>query len=91
MTVLKEVQDKLEEVLKLVESLPQGYQYKVRELCSCVETVVSIYDDVQRGIIPEIFLKKDTEVLTEEQATHVDPEPVVQKPKSTLTLGNFDL
>lgn len=55
MSVLNDVNDKLKEVMDLVHVLPAGYQYKVRELCSCIETVVSMHDDIQRGIIPEIF------------------------------------
>lgn len=61
MSVLQDVQDKLEEVLDIVSTLPQGYQYKVRELCSCIETVVSMHDDIKRGIIPEIFLKQEVD------------------------------
>lgn len=61
MTVLQDVQDKLQEVLDVVNTLPQGYQYKVRELCSCIETVVSMHDDIQRGIIPEVFMKQDVD------------------------------
>ena len=61
MSVLQDVQDKLQEVLDTVSTLPQGYQYKVRELCSCIETVVSMHDDIKRGIIPEIFLKQEVD------------------------------
>lgn len=61
MSVLQNVQDKLQEVLDTVSTLPQGYQYKVRELCSCIETVVSMHDDIKRGIIPEIFMKQEVD------------------------------
>lgn len=61
MSVLQDVQNKLEDVLKAVSTLPQGYQYKVRELCSCIETVVSMHDDIKRGIIPEIFLQQEVD------------------------------
>lgn len=57
MSVHQEVVNKLEELLVLIKDLPQGYQYKVRELSSCIETVVSMYDDVQRGVIPEVLVK----------------------------------
>lgn len=66
MSVLQDVQDKLLEVLDTVSTLPQGYQYKVRELCSCIETVVSMHDDIKRGIIPEIFLKQEVDGPGEE-------------------------
>lgn len=71
MSIHQTIVDKLQEVLDEVQELPAGYQYKIRELCSCIETVVSMYEDVQKGIIPEVF-KKNT-------AQHVDaPEPEVQ-------------
>lgn len=77
MSVLQDVQDKLEDVLKVVSTLPQGYQYKVRELCSCIETVVSLHDDIKRGIIPEIFLQQEVD------GTGPEPEEEV---KVTTTL-----
>lgn len=54
-SVLKDVQGKLKELQEIVAVLPQGYQYKVRELSACIETVVEMYDDIQRGVIPEIL------------------------------------
>lgn len=54
-SVLQDVQSKLMDVVRAVKTLPQGYQYKVRELCACIETVVSMHDDIQNGIIPEVF------------------------------------
>lgn len=53
--ILKEVQDRLQGVMDCIKDLPQGYQYKVREMLSCAETVVSMYHDVQSGVIPEIL------------------------------------
>lgn len=83
MSVLQDVQDKLEEVLDIVSTLPQGYQYKVRELCSCIETVVSMHDDIKRGIIPEIFLKQEVDA----------PEPKEEvKVRTTLKMPtNYNL
>lgn len=54
-SVLKDVQLKLKELQDIVTVLPQGYQYKVRELSACIETVVEMYDDIQRGVIPDIL------------------------------------
>lgn len=78
MSVLQDVQDKLEDVLKAVSTLPQGYQYKVRELCSCIETVVSMHDDIKRGIIPEIFLQQEVD--------GPGPEPEEEVKVTTTTL-----
>lgn len=52
---LSEVQSKLKELEFIIQDLPAGYRYKVRELSSCIETVVSMYDDVQRGVIPDVL------------------------------------
>lgn len=82
MSVHKELLEKLEEVLELVKPLPQGYQYKVRELCSCIETVVSMYDDVQKGIIPEVLIKM------REASEESKPEI---KNKTTLHVGDINL
>lgn len=82
MSVHKELLEKLEEVLELVKPLPQGYQYKVRELCSCIETVVSMYDDVQKGIIPEVLIKMRE--ASEESKLEV-------KNKTTLHVGDINL
>lgn len=82
-SVHKEVVNKLEEVLKIVEVLPQGYQYKVRELCACVETVVSMYDDVQRGIIPEVLIKmRNGEPMDEIPAEHHKEQVVENTPEA---------
>lgn len=54
-SVLNDVQTKLKELQEIVKELPQGYQYKVRELSACIETVVEMYDDIQRGVIPDIL------------------------------------
>jgi hypothetical protein len=85
MSVHKELLEKLEEVLELVKPLPQGYQYKVRELCSCIETVVSMYDDVQKGIIPEVLIK-----MREENTEVIEPVPVKTE-KTKLSLGDINL
>lgn len=86
--VLVEVQNRLLHVMDAVKDLPQGYQYKVREMLSCAETVVSMYCDVQHGIIPEV-LKKD---VTEERAI---PEEVqvteVVKQKTILDISDINL
>lgn len=92
MTVHKDVIKKLEEVLEIVKPLPQGYQYKVRELCACIETVVGMHDDIQRGIIPEIFQSK--EEIPEESQEIIDnvPENLDNKNTSTkLDIGDFEL
>ena len=92
MSVHDAVLKKLEELLDVVKNLPQGYQYKVRELSACIETVVSMYDDVQRGIIPEVLVKmrEGTLTETEEKPTEVieedtvnPSEPVLAEPKKT--------
>lgn len=92
MSVHDAVLKKLEELLDVVKDLPQGYQYKVRELSACIETVVSMYDDVQRGIIPEVLVKmrEGTLTETEEKPTEVieedtvnPSEPVLAEPKKT--------
>lgn len=103
-SVHKEVVNKLEEVLEIVKELPQGYQYKVRELCACVETVVSMYDDVQRGVIPEVLVKmRNGEPMDEIPEEHhkeqeVESAPVapagieISKPiKQKLVLGSTSL
>lgn len=103
-SVHKEVINKLEEVLEIVKPLPQGYQYKVRELCACIETIVSMYDDVQRGVIPEVLVKmRNGEPLDEIPEEHhkeqeVESAPVapagieISKPiKQKLVLGSTSL
>jgi len=100
MSVHKEVVNKLEELLEIVKVLPQGYQYKVRELSACIETVVSMYDDVQRGIIPEVLIKmrngEPMDEIPEEHHKEQDVESVpvlesetdISKPvKTKLVLG----
>lgn len=82
MSVHKELIQKLEEVLDVVKELPQGYQYKVCELCSCIETVVSMYDDVQKGIIPEVLVKMRED--SQEQKKDIGN-------KKKLQLGNINL
>lgn len=103
-SVHKEVVNKLEELLEIVKELPQGYQYKVRELSACIETIVSMYDDVQRGIIPEVLIKmRNGEPLDEipeehhkEQVEESTPEVPTgltgSKPvKTKLVLSNTSL
>ena len=104
MSVHKEVVNKLEELLEIVKVLPQGYQYKVRELSACIETVVSMYDDVQRGIIPEVLIKmrngEPMDEIPEEHHKEQDVESVpvapaeidISKPiKQKLVIGNTSL
>lgn len=91
MSVHEEVLKKLEELLDVVKDLPQGYQYKVRELSACIETVVSMYDDVQRGIIPEVLVKMSEGTLPETEETPKEivedtlttSESVLDEPKKT--------
>lgn len=80
MSVLQDVQDKLDDVLKAVSTLPQGYQYKVRELCSCIETVVSLHDDIKRGIIPEIFLQQEVDGPEPEEVEEVKVSTTLKMP-----------
>lgn len=82
MSVLQDVQDKLEDVLKVVSTLPQGYQYKVRELCSCIETVVSLHDDIKRGIIPEIFLQQEVDGPVPEPEEEVKVTTTLKMPSN---------
>ncbi len=101
MSVHKELLQKLEEVLEVVKPLPQGYQYKVRELCACIETVVSMYDDVQKGIIPEVLIKMRNgtlldEVPEESTTNNIEDVPVnepvpAEAKKTTLQVGNIQL
>lgn len=103
-SVHKEVVNKLEELLEIVKELPQGYQYKVRELSACIETVVSMYDDVQKGNIPEVLIKmrngEPMDEIPEEnhKEQEVESAPVapagieISKPvKQKLVLGNTSL
>lgn len=80
-TILKEVQERLQGVLDCIKDLPQGYQYKVREMLSCAETVVSMYHDVQSGVIPEILKEMREESLTQSET---------QK-SAKLDIGDIDL
>lgn len=73
--ILKEVQDRLQGVMDCIKDLPQGYQYKVREMLSCAETVVSMYHDVQSGVIPEI-LKEMRDKSQEKQSTTLDSQDI---------------
>lgn len=73
--ILKEVQDRLQGVMDCIKDLPQGYQYKVREMLSCAETVVSMYHDVQSGVIPEI-LKEMRDKNQEKQSTTLDSQDI---------------
>lgn len=103
MSVYDEVLQKLEELLEVVKPLPQGYQYKVRELSACIETVVSMYDDIQKGIIPEIFQKTDSTEITEEVFEEIPEEHIKEideeipcvtienTNEKSLSLGSFDL
>lgn len=103
-SVHKEVVNKLEELLEIVKELPQGYQYKVRELSACIETVVSMYDDVQKGNIPEVLIKmrngEPMDEIPEEshKEQEVESAPVapagieISKPvKQKLVLGSTSL
>lgn len=95
MSTHSDVITKLEEVLELVKTLPQGYQYKVRELCACIETVVGMYDDIKKGIIPEIFHVPAAEEIPEERQKELDndaPCVIIENTnEATLKLGNFEL
>lgn len=75
---LKAVQDKLKEIENLVAGLPAGYRYKVRELGSCIETVVSMYDDVQRGVIPDILKEIRQETPVDNEVHHDKTSKVLQ-------------
>ncbi|WAE77318.1 hypothetical protein vBEcoMphAPEC6_02305 [Escherichia phage ph0011] len=75
--ILIDVQAKLLDVMKIIDELPQGYKYKVREMLSCAETVVSMYDDVQNGIIPDIL--NDDVNNTEVKETITETENVSNK------------
>ncbi|WPK19987.1 hypothetical protein [Salmonella phage SD-1_S14] len=66
------------DIMEIINELPQGYQYKVREMLSCAETVVSMYDDIQHGIIPDI-LKDDVNINTEVKETKLESETVSNK------------
>lgn len=77
-SILIDVQTKLLDVMEIIKDLPQGYQFKVREMLSCAETVVSMYNDVQHGIIPEILqddLNINTKIPAQEPEEVVQPEP----------------
>lgn len=76
--ILIDVQTKLLDIMEIINELPQGYQYKVREMLSCAETVVSMYDDIQHGIIPDI-LKDDVNINTEVKETKLESETVSNK------------
>lgn len=75
--ILIDVQAKLLDVMKIIDELPQGYKYKVREMLSCAETVVSMYDDVQNGVIPDIL--NDDVNNTEVKETITETENVSNK------------
>lgn len=79
--ILIDVQTKLLDIMEIINELPQGYQYKVREMLSCAETVVSMYDDIQHGIIPDI-LKDDVNINTEVKETKLESETVSNKKSS---------
>lgn len=87
--ILKEVQDRLEGVMEVIKDLPAGYKYKVREMLSCAETVVSMYTDVKNGIIPEIFQQKDVEESSKDVVENA-PD-VVQEVKNTQVLNVGDI
>ncbi|EHU8780987.1 hypothetical protein N0S44_000217 [Escherichia coli] len=76
--ILIDVQTKLLDIMEIINELPQGYKYKVREMLSCAETVVSMYDDIQHGIIPDI-LKDDVNINTEVKETKLESETVSNK------------
>lgn len=89
--ILKEVQERLEGVMTVIEDLPAGYKYKVREMLSCAETVVSMYTDVKNGIIPEIFQQKDVEESSKEVEEDV-PDVVQDDQKShVLKIGDINI
>lgn len=75
--ILIDVQAKLLDVMKIIDELPQGYKFKVREMLSCAETVVSMYDDVQNGVIPDIL--NDDVNNTEVEETITETENVSNK------------
>ncbi|EMR6005997.1 hypothetical protein WJW27_002697 [Escherichia coli] len=75
--ILIDVQAKLLDVMKIIDELPQGYKFKVREMLSCAETVVSMYDDVQNGVIPDIL--NDDVNNTEVEETISETENVSNK------------
>uniref|UniRef100_A0AAU7PI31 Uncharacterized protein n=1 Tax=Escherichia phage fEgEco12 TaxID=3158837 RepID=A0AAU7PI31_9CAUD len=83
-SILIDVQTKLLDVMEIIKDLPQGYQFKVREMLSCAETVVSMYNDVQHGIIPEILqdgLNINTKIPAQEpeEVVQSEPEPPIRK------------
>ena len=93
--ILIDVQGKLLEVMDIIKELPQGYQFKVREMLSCAETVVSMYNDIQNGIIPDI-LKDGVNINTrfdntENQQSEVQEEPPVESKKTVIDLRGINI
>lgn len=93
--ILIEVQQKLLDVMDSIKDLPKGYQYKVREMLSCAETIVSMYNDIQHGVIPEILTDNvNIEDSTEElpKAQH-EPQFVREEPKkkAVLDVSNIEI
>lgn len=88
--ILKEVQDRLEGVMEVIKDLPAGYKYKVREMLSCAETVVSMYTDVKNGIIPEILQQNDVGESSKDVVEDDAPD-VVQEIKNTQVLNAGDI
>lgn len=86
--ILTDVQERLLGIMDSIKELPQGYRYKVQELLSCAETVVSMYNDIQGGTIPEILQEMRNEALNE-----LIPESADNKEDNStkLDLGNFSL
>lgn len=76
--ILIDVQAKLLDVMEIINELPSGYKSKVREMLSCAETVVSMYNDIQHGVIPDI-LKNDVNIDTDEKETNIESETISNK------------
>lgn len=88
--ILNDVQLKIKELELIVKKLPAGYRYKVKELGSCIETVVSMYNDIQNGIIPDIL--KEMRDESNQAESLKEPSNIVQKGNSqTLVLGDIKI
>lgn len=81
--ILKDVQERLLGVMDSIKDLPQGYRWKVQEMLSCAETVVSMYNDIQGGTIPEVLQE-----MREKAQDEVIP---CNDSSAKLDLGNFSL
>lgn len=87
--ILINVQEGLLNIMGLVKDLPQGYQFKVREMLSCAETVVSMYNDIQHGTIPDILTEKSEKIEVLEVPAEVKQEEL--PPRTVLKIEDFDL